>query len=94
MQERLPLGGASAAEEAEADETPDFKIVGEVFSGYIIVETEDRLIFVDKHAAHERLIFDRLKSAKGKKCPSFCWSLLRLCGQGGRGSAAGQFRHI
>ncbi len=71
VQERLPLGGASAAEEAEADETPDFKIVGEVFSGYIIVETEDRLIFVDKHAAHERLIFDRLKSGQREEMSQF-----------------------
>ncbi len=40
----------------------DYRIIGEVFNGYIITETGDELVFIDKHAAHERLIFDKLKS--------------------------------
>lgn len=40
----------------------DYRIIGEAFNGYIITETGDELVFIDKHAAHERLIFDRLKS--------------------------------
>lgn len=40
------------------------KYIGEAFSTYIIVEYgADRLMFIDKHAAHERLIYEKLKAA-------------------------------
>lgn len=38
-----------------------YRLVGEVFNSYIIVENRDVLLMVDKHAAHERLIFESLK---------------------------------
>ena len=41
---------------------PDHKIVGEALKTYIIVEVEDRIVLIDKHAAHERMNFDRLKA--------------------------------
>ncbi len=41
---------------------PPYRIIGESFTEYIIVECERELIFIDKHAAHERMLFDRLKS--------------------------------
>ena len=41
---------------------PSFRIVGEALTTYIIVEQENRLILIDKHAAHERIIYDRLKA--------------------------------
>ena len=40
---------------------PDHKIVGEALKLYILVEMGEELILIDKHAAHERMIFDRLK---------------------------------
>ena len=40
---------------------PTYKIVGEVFNSYIIVETGDKILLIDKHAAHERIIFEALK---------------------------------
>ena len=46
----------------ESRPIPDHKIVGEVLKTYIIVEQDDKLILIDKHAAHERMIFDRLKA--------------------------------
>ena len=48
---------------------PDYKILGEAFRTYIIVEQNDECILIDKHAAHERMIFDRLK-AQGSGIPS------------------------
>ena len=46
----------------EKSNLPDHKIVGEALKTYIIVEQGESLILIDKHAAHERMIFDRLKS--------------------------------
>lgn len=48
----------------ESSTVPDHKIVGEAMKTYIIVELEEELILIDKHAAHERMIFDRLKEEK------------------------------
>ena len=39
----------------------DYKIVGEAFNSYIIVEIEEKILLIDKHAAHERIIFEQLK---------------------------------
>ena len=44
---------------------PEYRIVGEVFNSYVIVETTDKMLLIDKHAAHERIIFEDLK--KGLK---------------------------
>lgn len=40
---------------------PTFRIVGEAFKTYIFVECEGELLIVDKHAAHERMIYEKLK---------------------------------
>lgn len=39
-----------------------YRLVGEAMKTYIIVEREGELLLIDKHAAHERMIFDRLKA--------------------------------
>lgn len=36
-------------------------IIGELFKTYILCEVQDGFVMLDKHAAHERIIFDRLK---------------------------------
>ena len=46
----------------EKPAVPDHKIVGEALKLYIIVEVDGELLLIDKHAAHERMIFDRLKA--------------------------------
>ena len=38
-------------------------MAGEVLNTYIIVEQGDKVLLIDKHAAHERMNFDRLKAA-------------------------------
>ena len=40
----------------------DFRIIGEALDTYIIIERENAVWFIDKHAAHERIHFDALKS--------------------------------
>ena len=42
---------------------PDHKILGEALKTYILVELDEELLLIDKHAAHERMNFDRLKAA-------------------------------
>lgn len=42
------------------DETP-FEVVGEAFRTYIIVQIENSLYYIDKHAAHERMIYEKLR---------------------------------
>lgn len=46
----------------EKNDVPLFKVVGEAFRTYIIVEIENDLYYIDKHAAHERINFERLKA--------------------------------
>lgn len=42
------------------------RVVGELFHTYIVVEREDdTVLLIDKHAAHERLLFEKLKSESG-----------------------------
>ena len=46
----------------ESAPLPDHKILGEALKTYILVEVGDQLLLIDKHAAHERMNFDRLKA--------------------------------
>jgi len=46
---------------AGQEEAP-WHIAGELFHTYIVVEQADRVLLIDKHAAHERMNFDRMRS--------------------------------
>ncbi len=37
------------------------KYIGEMFKTYIVIEINDCIVTIDKHAAHERIIFEKLK---------------------------------
>ena len=51
------------------------KYIGEVFDTYIIAEKNNKeILFIDKHAAHERMIYEKLKS---EKAASFSQILLQ-----------------
>ncbi len=43
-------------------EIPPWRLAGQVLDTYIIVEQGDKVLLIDKHAAHERMHFDRLKA--------------------------------
>lgn len=47
---------------ADQQEVPEFRIIGEAFKTYILVETGNLILWVDKHAAHERILFEELKA--------------------------------
>ena len=60
-----PQGRAEIAEELpeEAEEYPLGIARGQVANTYIVAEASDGLVLVDQHAAHERLVLERLRAA-------------------------------
>ena len=40
---------------------PEYRIIGTAFNTYVFVETEGRIVVIDKHAAHERILFESLR---------------------------------
>ena len=46
---------------------PEYRIIGEAYDCYVIVELQDRLLMIDKHAAHERIIFEELCERRKNK---------------------------
>lgn len=38
-----------------------FRYIGEVFNTYLMAELEDKMVLIDKHAAHERILFEQFK---------------------------------
>ena len=55
-----------AAPEQPAHTSLKYRIVGELFNAYVVVELGEKMLLVDKHAAHERVIFERLKAGMKK----------------------------
>lgn len=49
--------------EARVDSS-EYRIIGEAFDCYVMVEYEGALLVIDKHAAHERIIFEDLKRGR------------------------------
>ena len=58
-----PAARAEVAEEAPTPQHPLGVARGQVALTYIVAEAEDGLVIVDQHAAHERLVLERLKAA-------------------------------
>lgn len=59
-----PQGRATEAEQQEAPEDFPLGVArGQVANTYIVAEAADGLVLVDQHAAHERLVLERLRAA-------------------------------
>lgn len=43
---------------------PDYKYIGEAFDCYVMIEKDGELLIIDKHAAHERILFEDLRRAR------------------------------
>lgn len=59
VQEKPPVQPAEA--EPEQEEKPSLTVIGEIFKTYIVCQCGDDMILMDKHAAHERIRFEKLK---------------------------------
>ena len=61
-QEVLPGSFEVAREEKTVSPPVDYKVFGEIFSTYILCRIGSEFVLIDKHAAHERILYNRLKS--------------------------------
>ena len=54
----------TAQEQTAPEKKPpkEFRIIGEAFLSYVFVEVDDRVMIIDKHAAHERILFEDLRA--------------------------------
>ena len=69
-----PVKQEKEPEQSEWTEKPKIRVIGEAFGLYVIAEVgENTVIMIDKHAAHERIIFERLKS---RNCRQYSQKLL------------------
>ena len=57
-----PLSPPQSPAPPEPEPLPPYRILGEAFQEYILVESGEELLLIDKHAAHERMLFDALKN--------------------------------
>ena len=59
-----PQISATEAVTADNADLPEIRIIGEVFTTYILAEYGDSVVFIDKHAAHERILFEKIKQSE------------------------------
>ena len=51
----------SVFEESEEYKKPTYKFIGIVFNTYIIIEMDKEMYIIDQHAAHERIMYEKVK---------------------------------
>ena len=52
----------SIFEKLPQNQIPDYKYIGIAFSTYIIIEINNELYIIDQHAAHERIMYEKIKA--------------------------------
>ena len=60
--EPRPEPEETVQQELPMPQAPQWRMVGELYRTYILVEQGDNAFLIDKHAAHERILFDKLKA--------------------------------
>lgn len=46
---------------------PDFRVIGQLFGTYIVLESDNELLLMDQHAAHERINYEKIKNKEALK---------------------------
>ena len=59
MEAKKAAEEAEIARQEELKVEPEFKVIGQVLATYLILEKENDIYFIDQHAAHERLLYDK-----------------------------------
>ena len=57
---------------------PPYRIIGVAFHAYIMVEIDDTTLILDKHAAHERILFEKMKKNREKSRVSLATQMLMI----------------
>ncbi len=52
------------------------RVVGQVGTTYLVLEGPQGMVVIDQHAAHERVVFERLKAARTQRSSAACQPLL------------------
>lgn len=60
--ENTAMPVTSAREEKEYSPKEEIKLIGEAFNTFIAAQKGDSIFLIDKHAAHERILFNKLKA--------------------------------
>ena len=55
------LGNVSVFDNIEEYQKPTYKFIGIVFNTYIIIEIDKEMYIIDQHAAHERILYEKVK---------------------------------
>ena len=61
---RHPAGPPSEAPQALAASLPVLRVLGQLMGSYIVAEGPDGLYLIDQHAAHERILFEKIKQQR------------------------------
>ena len=56
------LGNTSMFDNIEEYQKPTYKFIGIVFNTYIIIEIDKEMYILDQHAAHERILYEKVKA--------------------------------
>ena len=48
------------SDKVKPEKANQYRIIGQVFETYLLVELENKLYIIDQHAAHEKIIYERL----------------------------------
>ncbi|MDD4165224.1 MAG: DNA mismatch repair endonuclease MutL [Eubacteriales bacterium] len=52
------------SEQLRFTDEKQYNIIGEAYNAYIFVELDDKILIIDKHAAHERVLYEELANKK------------------------------
>ncbi len=62
---QAPVAETSISEAPPAEDYPLGAARAQLFETYIVAQTADGIVIVDQHAAHERLVYERIRTAIG-----------------------------
>lgn len=68
LDEKTVLEEVLEEETVPEKQEPPARVLGEAFGTYVILQRGEKLVLVDKHAAHERLLYEKLRREGGGTC--------------------------